>query len=263
MHDKGIRIPAKTGQDNSHFHQRSRMRLSFSNWLPLLALLALTGGCGPADDGLGAATPAQPKVSSWAEPEGEPASVEKVAALDPQRWESGRAALNRGYTTRVVWFRIELSLPPNRSDGGWVLEFGDPLLNFIDLHLPGQQSAATHSGWQLIRMGAKLPFASRPLPSRNFAVPLDWAPGSGGVLYARVQSGTSVHLPTRLLSHEELIADDLRALVLNVLYIGVMTGLLLYNLLLMFRVRELLSLYYAGWLFMFGLFVLVMDGMSF
>lgn len=239
------------------------MRLSLSNWLPLLALLLLAGGCGHADDKAGATSPAQPTVSSWVEPEGEPASVQNVAALDPQVWEHGRRALNRGYTARAVWFRVELAMPPDRTEGGWVLEFGDPILNLIEVHLPDRRGATAGKGWQLIRMGAKLPFASRPLPSRNFAVPLDWEPGSTGTLYLRVQSESSVHLPTRLLSRQELVADDQQALVINALYIGVMAGLLFYNLLLLFRVRELLYLYYVGWLFMFGFFVVTMDGMSF
>lgn len=237
------------------------MRLSLPFWLPFLALLALAGGCDHPDERDGKAMAGKPILSSWVEPAGEAVDIKHVAALEAQQWESGSKALNRGYTARTVWFRIALTMPPSRPEGGWVLEFGDPLLNSIDVHLPARQTG--EDDWQVIRMGDKLPFASRPLPSRNFAVPLEWAPGSSGTLYVRVQSGTSVHLPTRLLSHEELLGNDQRTLVVDALYIGVMTGLLLYNLLLMFRVRELLYFYYAGWLFMIGLFVLGLDGMSF
>ena len=237
------------------------MRFSLSTWLPFLALLALLGGCGHPDDEKGKAIPEQPILSSWVEPAGQPVDIKYVAALEAQQWEHGSKARNHGYTARTVWFRVDLTMPPGRTEGGWVLEFGDPLLNFIDVYLPERETGG--NDWQVIRMGDKLPFASRPLPSRNFAVPLDWSPESCGTIYVRVQSGTSIHLPSRLLSYEELLDNDEQALVVDALYIGVMTGLLLYNLLLMFRVRELLYFYYAGWLFMIGLFVLGMDGMSF
>ena len=247
-------------------------RLGLLALLMLLALLALLGGCSRVHGGVEVEPPRQPLVSSWMEPHGPPATAQQVAALKPEQWEQGSRALSRGFTSQAVWFRVEVSLPASRTPGGWVLEFGEPLLNFVDVHLPETQDTdmgtgpgtGSGNGWRVIRMGDKLPFASRPLASRNFAVPLDWAPlASTASVYVRVQSGTSIHLPTRLLSHEELIASDQQALVINAMYIGVMAGLLLYNLLLLLRVRELLYLYYAAWLFTFGLFVLCLDGMAF
>lgn len=199
-------------------------------------------------------------VGSWIEPEGPARTVAHVQALPAAAWQRDPAGQAYGHTRRAAWYRIDVSLPRKSPDGGWVLEFDDPLLNSLEVHLP--QSAGGEGG-QVIRMGTHQPFADRPLPSRNFAVPLAWPDGTAATVYVRVASGTSIRLPTRLLSRIELMERQSRAVVIDAVYIGVMGGLLLYILLVMVQVREALYGYYAGWLVMITLFVLGASGTNF
>lgn len=67
----------------------------------------------------------------------------------------------------------------------------------------------------------------------------------------------------RLTSQAQALADNQRSLVLDAAYIGLMAGLLLYNLLLFIRVREALYLYYVGWMTAITLFVLAYAGTAF
>lgn len=236
------------------------MRLRIPRWLILLCLLAATTGCdmfaavsrhGTIDHESHSVA-----ISSWVEPDGALPDIEHVASLAPDQWRQGAKAQTHGYSAAAVWFRLALTIPAD-AHGEWVLEFRAPLLDRLDVYLPHPE------GWELVAMGDHLPFDLRPLPTRNFALPLEWSGGSEIVLLARVESGTSIFLPTRLLTRQALFDSDRRELVINAAYLGVMAGLLLYNLLLIYRVRETLYFYYAGWLFMITLFVLGLDGLNY
>ncbi len=226
-----------------------------------LVCLALIGGCQPAGSGKSAAGDGQVAVASWIEPEGAPLTVAQVEAVPDADWRRDAGTQAHGYTRRAAWYRIQVTLPRTTPDSGWVLEFDEPLLNSLEVHLPRRVSGG--EGWQLFRLGDHQPFAARPLPSRNFAVPLAWPAGTVAVVYVRVVSGTSIRLPTRLLSQHELGDEQGRARVIDALYLGVMGGLLLYILLVMVQVRELLYAYCAGWLVTISFFVLGMSGMTF
>lgn len=231
------------------------MRWLWLAWLSLMSSCQIVSGEEPrSGDGHVA-------VASRIEPEGPALTVAQVAAWPPAQWQHEAADQAYGLTRRAVWYRIDVALPRTSPERGWVLEFDDPLIHSLEVHLP--QRPATGDGWQVIRMGNHQPFADRPLPSRGFAVPLAWPAGAAATVYVRVESGTLMHLPTRLLSQRELLDRQTRALMIDAVYIGVMGGLLLYILLVMVQVREVLYAYYAGWLLMISLFALGVSGMSF
>lgn len=235
------------------------MRFAAPIWLFLGCLMMLAAGCGDRDR-IGVTTmPVGVSIASWVEPDGEKPDIAEVAALPEHHWLQGKTRF--GYMRNAVWFRLELDLPDDDGANPWVLEIDDPLIDRLDVYLP--KSTDGMPDWEVVRMGDHLPFASRPLPTRHFAVPLEWPAGATETVFVRVATGTSMHLPVRLMTEQALLDSDKRALVVDAVYIGIIAGLLLYNLLLMYRVREVLYIYYASWLFMIALFVLAMNGLSF
>lgn len=234
------------------------MRLSAPAWLILGCLMMLIAACGDREQTGVTSMATSLAIASWVEPDGVNVGIEDVSALPEDLWQQGRTRF--GYTRSTVWFRLDLGLPDDDGGDQWVLEFADPLIDRLDVYLP---AAGRPHDWTELRMGDHQPFALRPLQTRRFAVPLDWPPGAAASVFVRVRTATSMHLPARLISYRALLDSDKRALVIDAIYIGVIGGLLLYNLLLMYRVREALYFYYASWLFMIALFVLAMNGLGF
>lgn len=233
---------------------------SLLSYLVMAMWLALAGGCYQSA-GQGDGTAPGVHIASWVQPKGDDVAIERIVHLAEGQWNSAKAAQNHGFTERVIWFRIDFSLPAAASSSPWVLEFANPVLDHLDIYLPDGRSG--HGGWQIWRLGDKLPFAARPLPTRNFSVPLDLPPGTAAKAYVRVESGSSVQLPVRLLTYQDLQEDETRSLVVHSGYIGLIVGLLLFNLSLLLRIRETLYLYYVGWLFLVAVFVLCMEGVAF
>lgn len=127
-------------------------------------------------------------VASWVEPTAGPAvHVETVAALPDSAWTRDPARQNYGYTSRAVWFRLDLARPAMPSDPALALalalEILDPLLDRVEIHQ--QDRAGTWRTWSL---GDKQPFSQRPLPTRHFVVPLDVPPVAPHTLYVRVET---------------------------------------------------------------------------
>lgn len=224
------------------------MRNALVFMLLVFSGLALLGG---RDDGR-----QQVSIASWMEPPGAPASgIADIAALDESDWATGVGVENRGYTDCAVWFRIRFQLPVK---GEWFLEFNNPVLDHLDVFLPAREGE-----WRLYNLGDKYPFVTRPVVTRNFAVPLEDFESGLKTVFVRVSSTSSVQLPTRLVEQHALEQADRRSLLLDAGLIGILSGLFLYNMLLLFRVREGLYLYYTLWLFLIGVFVFAMNGTAF
>jgi signal transduction histidine kinase/CheY-like chemotaxis protein len=194
-------------------------------------------------------------VASWLATDDREISLEQVLALDDSAWNAHTQAYNLGYTDRIVWFRIDLAVPHQDE---WIIEFINPVLDHLEVFLPNAQQ-----GWQRVRMGDKLPFAQRPLPTRQFAVPIELAGKTAATVYVRVESTSSVQLPTRLVTRQALLAGDRQALIFDTVLVGILAGLLLFNLLLSIKTREGIYRDYALWLLCMGFFIFSLDGMAF
>ncbi len=193
----------------------------FRRWLLIWLALSVTSGCSLPEDDHMAPSGARLSVASWVETVAGAVTIEQVATMAASQWRTGSESQNYGYTDRAVWYRITLELPGYPVASPWVLEFANPVLDWLDVY----QASGTHEGgWQVVAMGDKMPFADRPLPSRNFAVPVLAGPGARSLVYVRVTSGSSLQLPTRLVSLATLAAGDTRSLIVDAGYIGVMPG---------------------------------------
>ncbi|WP_197457396.1 diguanylate cyclase [Crenobacter luteus] len=143
--------------------------------------------------------------------------------------------INFGYRRGAYWLRVVVA---PASDGRWLLEVGFPSLDRVDVFLPDRGEA--------YRMGDTLPFAQRPLPNRNFLVPLDTRAGQTRTVYLRVESEGSLTVPLRLWEPEAFRDHNQRQYTLFALYYGMLLALGLYNLLLFLSLRDRLYLVYVA-----------------
>ena len=184
------------------------------------------------------------------------ADVLARAAADWQRVPD--RSPNAGYSDSAWWY--DLHLPPT-VEAERLLEIAFPVLDLIELWVfDGEQRVLAHH-----RMGDKWPFATRPVVHRHFVVPLVRSPdGRDPVrVLARVRTTSSVQFPVRLWRPVDFHAREQLALVLQGLYLGVMLGLLVYNLFLYFSVRERVYFWYVLWVLGIATFLASINGLSF
>jgi len=150
------------------------------------------------------------------------------------------SATNFGLTRSAFWLRVDLQLQAD-APAQWLLEVAYPALDQIELYTPA------HDGGFVRQTGGDLqPFASRKVPHRNHVMPVVLSPGAVNTVYLRVQSQGTLSAPVRLWQPAALWQHDQTEYALLSLYFGLLTGLLLYNLLLYLSVRDPAYLVYSG-----------------
>lgn len=136
---------------------------------------------------------------------------------------------------QALW--LHYRLPP--QDREQVLRLFAPYLAYVDLYvMRGEELLEqTHTG-------SRLPFASRPLPSRDFLLPL---PPSEALLdvYLRLASEQPLRPGLSLQPATELAANDSRSLLFGLL-LGAIGMLMVYNLFRFSRARASSGLWLVG-----------------
>jgi PAS domain S-box-containing protein len=138
---------------------------------------------------------------------------------------------NFGFNRSAFWLRVTLHTGVG-VPRDWLLELASPLLNHIELYTPSA------SGYQQQETGNLSPYAARAVSHRNFVLPVALPGGTATTLYLRIQSEDAVSAPATLWQPEALRRHDQGVYAALGLYFGLLGGLLLYNLLLFFSVRD-------------------------
>ncbi|BCD84972.1 hybrid sensor histidine kinase/response regulator [Pseudomonas solani] len=131
--------------------------------------------------------------------------------------------LERLYTpggNSALWLHYQL--PP--GDHEQLLRVFAPYLSFLDLYVIRGDELIDHT-----RTGSRLPFSDRPLPSRDFLLPLPMR-SEPLDLYLRLSSEHALRPTVSLQSAVSMAADDSRPLLFGVL-IGSLLMLVVHNLL--------------------------------
>lgn len=166
------------------------------------------------------------------QPDADPAPFQAL----PPGWRQG----NFGMTSIDLWFRVVLRAAPHApTDWMWVV--GNANLDLVELW-----SAAP--GQPLVRRlsGDSLPPAQRAHSHHLPAIPVSLAPGTDTQVYMRVRTAGVAQVPVTLWPREALAHRDQWVYGLNGAYFGLLAGLILYNTLLYFSIRDRAYLYYVG-----------------
>ncbi|MEO6016860.1 MAG: 7TM diverse intracellular signaling domain-containing protein, partial [Polaromonas sp.] len=150
------------------------------------------------------------------------------------------AATNFGLTSSAIWLRVQVraarDAPPD-----WMLELAYPPLDRLELYSPDGAGGMTRQVG-----GDLLPFAGRAVVHRNHVLPVRLKLGAVQALYLRLSSEGTVSAPAKLWQPAALWAHDQAEYATLSLYFGLLIGLLLYNLLLFFFVRDKAYLIYVA-----------------
>ncbi len=183
-------------------------------------------------------------------------TVESVSR-HPERFQAPPSYPNFGFDPGAAyWFRIVI-FNPGAQPLPRVLHVDFPLLDHLHVYVP--DAAA---GFRRVATGDTEPWAGRPWPIRQLALPLDLPPGQSEV-YLRVQSSSNLLLPTLLYAPELFWMEMGRQQLLDGLFYGAMLVLLIYNLFVFFTAREKVFLLYVGALLPTIGYLLCIDGLWF
>lgn len=152
----------------------------------------------------------------------------------------GGSSTNFGLTRSAFWLRVQLRTLAGTPEP-WLLEVAYPALDRLDLYTSNPNGYFDHQSG-----GDLQPFSSRAIPHRNHVLPVVLTSGRDNTLYLRVESQGTLSAPARLWQPQALWLNDQAEYALLSLYFGLLTGLLLYNLLLYFSVRDVAYLIYAA-----------------
>ena len=163
-----------------------------------------------------------------------------------ERFQSSTAsgqALAFSFTRSAIWLRLHLTNPSDKPVEH-VLEIAYALLAKVDFYQPSGQ------GYQSIEVGYSRPFPALALPSRFIALPVSLPAGADQILYLRLQTPNSLHIPARLWTSEAFHAHEPADYALQALYFGVVLAIAFYNLMLFLALRDVNYLLYV--IFSFG-----------
>jgi PAS domain S-box-containing protein len=167
-------------------------------------------------------------------------TIEDVSApdFDSHFTPSQEEVPNYGFTNSAYWLRLHLRNEAYLNDR-WLLELANANMHFVDLYSPLPDG----DGYKVMQTGALRPPANRyilhPHIVFNLAIPTQ----SEQTFYLRFQNGASMTLPLTLWEPETFFASSLQKQIWQGLFLGVMVGLLGYNLFLLFSVRDVSYLY--------------------
>ena len=188
--------------------------------------------------------------------------------LDSETWESVRDPQQRqwklsqqdipnfGFTRSRFWMRFAIE---NRTGKNQTRFLEAAYSNYDEITF--YQVDSGHI--ERTSMGDLMPFSQRPVPYKNFVLPLDIPAGKKLWVYLSCKTTGPVYFPLNLWTPTGFATAKAGENYLAGYYYGILLGLLGYNLFLWFGTRTRHILYYCCFLAALGLFQLSIHGFAF
>ncbi|MGW8226536.1 MAG: 7TM diverse intracellular signaling domain-containing protein, partial [Anaerolineales bacterium] len=169
-------------------------------------------------------------------------TIEDVSSpeYDSQFVQSQTTVPNYGFTDSVYWVRLRLNNQTRQNDE-WLLEESFANMHFVDLYTP----LAGSEGFTAKQTGVFRPASTRDIPDPHILFNLTVPPQSRQTYYLRFQSGGSMTLALTLWTPAAFLNYSLNEKTLMGIFFGILIGLFLYNLFLLFNLREVNYLYFV------------------
>jgi signal transduction histidine kinase len=175
------------------------------------------------------------------------------------QWQESRSqdtSLNFGFTHSAYWLRLTLSNPSFESIQTQ-LQITYPRLSLVDFYQVGAEGVVSK-----IETGAVRQFSARPHPNRHFVFPIDVPATSVQTIYLRIQSATAVVVPAKLWTLSTLRLHETYDYAIQTWYFGIVTAMVVFNLLLFFALRDRMYFAYVLFAICMALTIASMNGLS-
>lgn len=213
-------------------------------WVLILFLLSVSG-----------ATFAQSVDYVWLTTDPDVSDLAEVQQYPEASWQpvGKTGTVNIGFSSQVVWLRV--TVPPGQQDQ--LLSINYPLLDNVQLTWFQGGQKLGH-----FEVGDRLPFDTRPIPNRNFVFPV---PGGSepATAFIRVDSEGSVEIPVTVKSAIEFFEKEQLSYGWQMVFLGIMVAMALYNLFVLLIVRHSAYLWYVLTVVASALVILNFNGLLF
>jgi signal transduction histidine kinase/PAS domain-containing protein len=186
-------------------------------------------------------------------------TIEDVSSpeYDSQFIPSRVAVPNYGVTNHAYWVRFHVRNNASRTDR-WLIELGFTNMQYADLYLP----AAGGEGWAARQSGLLRPFNTHDVVNRHFVFELLLPTRTEQTYYMRFQNGGSMTLPLTLWQPEAFFQEDGTEQLFFGFYYGALVMILIYNLFVLYSLRDASNFYYVCFLAGIILWSVTYDGFA-
>lgn len=176
---------------------------------------------------------------------------------------SMQATPSFGLSAATYWFVAFAQKQAPRDDGDalWILEVGYPPLDSVELFTRGVGERES-GAWSSVLVGDMLPFAARPIKTRNFAFPLFFSDTLAHPIVLRVATQSSLLAPVTLRSATRYAEETAKTDVAYGVFFGMLIALILYNGFLFLSLRSFYYAYYTVYISAGALYLAVLNGFA-
>jgi serine phosphatase RsbU (regulator of sigma subunit) len=165
-----------------------------------------------------------------------------------------RSELNLGFTRAAVWMRLRVHAAAEHQTEV-VVSFHYPLLDDIRAYVERSDGGFTER-----LLGDRRPFSSREIVATSPAFRLELDPRTTHWVYVRVHTASTNRPGFGISTYDQFVGVETDQQIFRGLYFGMMAAMVLYNLFLFFAIRSTAYLAYVGFVFVFGLTQMALDG---
>jgi hypothetical protein len=171
--------------------------------------------------------------------------------------ESKQVIPNFGFTRDIFWLRFTLENQTSKKD--WYLYLSYPLLDKIEFY---ERDAVTGK-WKIIKAGDSYLFGDRQFNDRSFVFPLSLEKNKKYQYYIKMQSEGTLQFPLTIYSPKKFLQHREREEFAFGVYYGILLVLIIYNLILLFMLRDIGYLYYLLYVINYGACQSILNGLAF
>ncbi len=171
--------------------------------------------------------------------------------------ESKQGIPNFGFTRDIFWIRFTLENQTRNKE--WYLYLSYPLLDNIEFY---EKNAATGK-WNIHKAGDTYAFENREFNDRSFVFPLSLEKNQKQVYYFRIQSEGTMQFPLTVYSPKKFLLHREKEEFAFGVYYGILLVLVIYNLILLFMLKDIGYLYYLLYVINYGASQSILNGLAF
>lgn len=157
-----------------------------------------------------------------------------------------------------VWVRVTVQNNQQAEDNGWYFESWGFDIKKVSFFFPNANGT-----FESYEAGFQLPFNSRKIHHKNFNYFLDIRPGEQKTYYLKIYRSYNQEFSFHLRTNDRFLNHSLNEYFLLGIYYGVLILILIFNLYLFFKLKDLLYLYFPGLILSYIWFSLGRDGLGF
>lgn len=162
-----------------------------------------------------------------------------------------------GTTRSVVWLALPLKNSAS-TPSDVMLEVPYSRLGYLDFFVRSANGAVKAN-----QTGNLLPFAQRPYPHHFFVQPITVPAHEALTVYLRVQTPNTMNVPVQLWTRDAFDAYERTDYVVQAWYFGMVTAMVIFNLLLFVSLRDTNYLLYVGFVASLALTMAAFNGLAF